>query len=345
MDYATTVTSELLHSLLAEAAREEIATEALLARRGLLESWAAVPNARVPRDAFLRLWTDVAERSSHASFGLRVAEATEGRIFGVAGLYARNAASLETGLRRVAELSALVDQAAAIRLDVQPGGAAVVSAGPLDGASWPGDFAEMMIASLRLLSARWTGTAVAPIAIRFQHRRSRASGALERFFGCPVSFGCATNQLVLSPSRIAQESKPADPVVERYFALEAERCLSSLSHGGGFELALRRSIEAALAEGPARLGPIARGAGITPRTLQRRLRELGTTFAELVDAVRRAAALRALASQQVSVSTAARATGFADIKAFRLAFRRWTGTTPRAYRALRAKHPPIRRTA
>jgi AraC-like DNA-binding protein len=63
------------------------------------------------------------------------------------------------------------------------------------------------------------------------------------------------------------------------------------------------------------------------RTLQRRLREEGTSFAAIVDALRREMALAYL-DRRVSIPEVAQLLGYADTTAFHHAFRRWTGSSP-----------------
>jgi len=68
------------------------------------------------------------------------------------------------------------------------------------------------------------------------------------------------------------------------------------------------------------------------RTLQRRLREEGTSFAELLDEVRKNLALRYLADARYEAADAAFLLGYAELSTFHRAFRRWTGTSPGEWR-------------
>jgi AraC-like DNA-binding protein len=66
----------------------------------------------------------------------------------------------------------------------------------------------------------------------------------------------------------------------------------------------------------------------SPRTVQRRLQELGLTHRELVDQVRRALAPRLLATPRLSLTEVAYLLGFEDVSGFYRAHRRWTGVAP-----------------
>jgi AraC-like DNA-binding protein len=72
----------------------------------------------------------------------------------------------------------------------------------------------------------------------------------------------------------------------------------------------------------------------SPRTLQRRLRDAGLTYARLMAETRREAAKKLLADPTRTIADVARTLGYSDPAHFTRAFQRWTGFTPRAYRAL-----------
>jgi AraC-like DNA-binding protein len=93
-------------------------------------------------------------------------------------------------------------------------------------------------------------------------------------------------------------------------------------------LAGRRAADAPTAEEMARL------LALSPRSLHRRLADAGTTYQRLVDELRRDEALRLFSAgmRARSIKAIAEAVGFADVRGFRRAFKRWTGVTPQQFR-------------
>ena len=71
---------------------------------------------------------------------------------------------------------------------------------------------------------------------------------------------------------------------------------------------------------------------VSPRSLQRRLSEAGTSFARTVDAVREERAKTFLRSGDVSLAEASWLLGFSEQSAFTRAFKRWTGVSPTEWR-------------
>ena len=90
----------------------------------------------------------------------------------------------------------------------------------------------------------------------------------------------------------------------------------------------------------------AMAAGLSVRSLQRRLTALGTSYVEMVDRVRFKAATRLLEDTGVKIIEIAFALRYSDPAHFTRAFRRWTSLTPIEYRQLHANGPePARYSA
>ncbi|WP_245331747.1 helix-turn-helix transcriptional regulator [Bradyrhizobium sp. NAS80.1] len=72
---------------------------------------------------------------------------------------------------------------------------------------------------------------------------------------------------------------------------------------------------------------------MSPRTLSRKLRDEGVTFADVLDQLRAALAKRYLGDRKLPVSEIAWLLGYREVSSLTNAFRRWTGTTPRQFRS------------
>ena len=115
---------------------------------------------------------------------------------------------------------------------------------------------------------------------------------------------------------------------ERTRALdEATRKLDALNQTSHH---VRTYLEPRLADDPD-IEAVAEALLCSRRTLTRRLREEGTTFLQIKDGVRRAAALQLLIRDKLPVKSVALQVGFAELSTFHRAFKKWTGSTPLAY--------------
>ena len=95
---------------------------------------------------------------------------------------------------------------------------------------------------------------------------------------------------------------------------------------------VREQIRQRLLYGEPALEEVAELLGMTSWSLQRRLREQGLSFSQLVDNVRRELANRYLREPQLPISQLALLLGYSETSAFSRAFRRWFGISPRQWR-------------
>ncbi|KYF73671.1 hypothetical protein BE17_36655 [Sorangium cellulosum] len=77
---------------------------------------------------------------------------------------------------------------------------------------------------------------------------------------------------------------------------------------------------------------IARSLGMSTRSLQRALKDLGTSFTAQLDEARRGKALDLVRRRDLALQEIAFLLGYVETRHFYRSFRRWTGTTPGEYR-------------
>jgi len=87
-----------------------------------------------------------------------------------------------------------------------------------------------------------------------------------------------------------------------------------------------------LAGGRPDITDVARELGLGVRTLQRRIVEEGTTFRDLLLAVRQELVRTYLAQPGIQINEVAFQLGYEDTNSFFRAFRNWEGTTPSHWR-------------
>jgi AraC-like DNA-binding protein len=103
-------------------------------------------------------------------------------------------------------------------------------------------------------------------------------------------------------------------------------------HQIAFTAQVRQTIEALLGTGTCGHRQVAAAMYMHPRTLQRRLREEGTTFEEIKDQVRRELAQRYLSHQEVPLVQVSALLDYSEQSALGRSCRRWFDMTPRGYR-------------
>ncbi len=149
-----------------------------------------------------------------------------------------------------------------------------------------------------------------------------------------IRFGQPVNRLVFDVGVLDTPLRSPDPVA---LALAREQCERELRAmvDAGFVGRVRQAIDAP--GGLRALPEVARALHVSTRTLKRKLAGHGTTFSALVDDLRRQRALLLIDDASLSLAEVGARLGYTEAPNFTRAFRRWTGATPAAYRARRAR--------
>ncbi|SFV13813.1 AraC-type DNA-binding protein [Methylobacterium sp. 174MFSha1.1] len=153
---------------------------------------------------------------------------------------------------------------------------------------------------------------------------------IEARLGCEVSFGPRAG--LVFPARHLNAGNP-----DRLDPTDRDPA-EAVPIGGDLAACVVHLIELGLDEARPSIDDIARRLGLSRRTLQRRLDEAGTGFADL----RRGAMLRraeaSLSAESYAIGRIALELGYSDAAHFSRAFLEWTGATPSQWRrSLRAK--------
>jgi AraC-like DNA-binding protein len=170
--------------------------------------------------------------------------------------------------------------------------------------------------------------------VTFVHRKPPDIGEHERIFGCPVRFESEHNRLYVDQAVWQARSPGAQPGVLHVLAEHADLLLEKLPRGPDLVDRTRRTIGERLRGGDPSLEAVARELGLSGRSLQRHLRELGYSYHAIADEVRAATARLYLEQPDIAIAEVAYLLGFADQSTFNRAFKRWTGLTPARSRAL-----------
>jgi AraC-like DNA-binding protein len=143
-----------------------------------------------------------------------------------------------------------------------------------------------------------------------------------------LRFDQPVHRLVFDTAVLDLPVRSADVVATQLARAQCERELASLIEPG----LPGRTRAALVADTTAGLDAVARSLHVSPRTLKRKLAEGGTTFSAIRDEVRRQRSLLLLDNRALSVGEIAAQLGYRELPSFTRAFRKWTGTTPAAYR-------------
>lgn len=145
----------------------------------------------------------------------------------------------------------------------------------------------------------------------------------DRPFGAhAVDYDAVACTMTLSAADLARPLPGADPALAAALRGHAASVIAALATASNWTDLLRLDLATHLADEDLSLAAAARRLTVSPRSLQRRLAEEGTSWRETVDGVRRERAALLLESGLSRTAVAARI-GFSDARALRGVLRRW----------------------
>ncbi|MGJ3252497.1 MAG: AraC family transcriptional regulator [Elainellaceae cyanobacterium] len=191
---------------------------------------------------------------------------------------------------------------------------------------------EATIASIVSISQQVSTKAFKPLAVYFKHPAPDTIEGHKAYFGCPIHFDADKDALLVSNESLQTPNQLGDESISRFFDTHLEAELSKLAAPNSLEQRVRIHVSRSLSEGVPTISDVAGHFGMSGRTLQRRLSELGYSYQTLVDESRRQLAEKLLQQTDYSLAEVAFMTGFSEQSAFTRAFKRWAGQTPRSFR-------------
>jgi AraC-like DNA-binding protein len=291
------------------------------------------PENTIALAAVGRLLDRCVARTGCQHFGLLVGQQGGLQALGLVGLVVRYSPDVGTALRSLENYMHLHNQGAVAALAVASD-TAILSFGirrpNIEAVEQIGD--GTVAASFSMLRTL-CGPDWRPIEVRFAHRRPDDIGPFRRLFQAPLHFNAEQNALIFSAEWLAVRLPGADAELQRL--LQQQINALELKHGDEFPEQVRSVLRTGLLTGHASAKQVAALFSMHARTLSRRLAAFGTTFKALADEGRFEVARQMLQDTTLDVNQIADSLDYADSSAFTRAFRRWTGTTPTAWRAKR----------
>jgi AraC-like DNA-binding protein len=307
--------------------------EAMCRRAGVTQHSLAEPDARVPYDTAVRLGEHALELTRDENFGLHLAQdVRDTHSFDAGMLLLMASPTVRVALERMAAHQRYWGDGERATLRRVKKGLAVRFR--FGGAT--GDYArhsdECAMAEIVLGVRTLSGQAIAPRVVRFRHAAPRAHGEHRELFACPLEFGGAHTEVELDDAALDATMKHANEAFCAIFERQVERALARLPVETSPSASVRCAARAALAAGCCTIEGTARALGMSTRTMQRRLQADGTSFAEILEALRREMAIAYL-ERGLAVPDVASLLGYSEATAFHHAFKRWTGASPSRYAA------------
>ncbi len=191
---------------------------------------------------------------------------------------------------------------------------------------------ECALAEVVLGARALSGAPIQPQVVRFAHDAPHDQREHRRIFDCPLEFDAEHSEVVFDAAGLATPMRHANATFLAVFERQLADALSRLPDPARASASVRATAQIALCRGGVTVEQAARQLGMSARTLQRRLHEEGTSFADIIDSTRHEMALAYL-GRGLPLPVVAELLGYSETSAFHHAFRRWTGQSPTQFMA------------
>lgn len=308
--------------------------EAVFRAAGLDPAQLQDPNARYPVSAMRRLWAQSVAASGDPCFGLTAAQLWHPTTWHALGYAWMASATLEQAFERLARYARVVSTAVVCQLERRGDEVFVFRLSPCAGAPQVHPTVhEAAIGTLVHMCRVSSGRDLTPRGVWLARSEPPCGQRIRDYFRSPVTFDAPVSGIALDLTRVRARLATANAELAQANEHIVREYLSRLDRTAVAMRVKARMVER-LPSGEVSETSIAEALNISQRTLQRKLREEGTSYKQLLEETRRELALQYLDNSQLSINEITYLLGFAEPSTFSRAFKRWEGISPGQYRAV-----------
>lgn len=284
-------------------------------------------------DQFFSLWPAVGVLSDDPAVGLKIGSDPRVERYDPVTTAALSARSFGEALVQLARYKHLVCSEE-VHLTEKDDTVAIKFVWPLATGLPPSLLLDAVFASVIALGRRGTGRALSPERVQFTRKASHRA-LYETHFGCPVMFGAPCDALTYSAAALRQMFVTSNPDLLAMLSPSLEAALAQQSARQMLPDQVKSVQRRLLTAQRSGIQEVAAEMNLSPRTLQRRLRNLGVHYKDLLEYVRCETAQEYLRQSSLGLEEIAFLLGYEETNSFHRAFHDWTGTPPGRWRAMR----------
>jgi len=302
----------------------------VLRQAGLPRDFFAQSRILVTTEQLFALWRAIGDVSTDPEISLKLSMENRIEHFSPMGITALSTASFGAAMDHMARYKRLTAPEEITQKEAN-GEWIIRYRWVLADATEPPVLIEHCFAWMANLARVGSGTRICPLRVELMQIHSNRK-TLERYFGCLVKVNASRNAIVY---RIEDKAIPfitRNVELHDMLAPQFEQELRESANENSFIEMARGAILDRLTGSRPTVEDIARMLHLSSRTLQRRLREAGSSFQKELDEARRQMAHYYLSNSVLEVSEAAYLLGYEDANSFARAFRTWEGVPPGIWR-------------
>ncbi len=288
-------------------------------------------HARLPSRLVDLAFAKAAALIPDPAFALRAGECWHPSNLGTMGYAWLSSRTLHTALKRMERFACILSNRATYRCVDTPAGVRFVLEHGRGDTPIGHSIADSTLSLLLGMCRTNYGGKLNAAALFLRRPEPADPQPWPKLFGCNVRFGALEDSLLLDRDTVDAPLPSANVPLANTF----DRILSEqLAHAFDDDIVSRckANLLRELTSGVPSAQETGTALGMSQRTLQRKLHQLGLTYQSLCDEARHELARRYLDDTNKSVTEVTFLLGFSEQSAFTRAFRRWSGMSPTTYR-------------
>lgn len=293
------------------------------------------PDAKANMEQCTKVWEVALRHTGDHFLGLHMGEVTPPGLAGMVGYLMESSPDLLTAYQSLQQFHKVMTNAEDVFLEIQDAEAryyvepaAIWHLLSVEAARQMVD--HSMSASVHI-NKMLIGKMIYPLRILLRYPRPQNIGEYLRIFKCEPLFNQNCNCLVYRLRDMKTPIIGHNPILNKFFRELLEKEILKTHRRESFANEVRRAILQNFDQVLPQLNDIVQCLHISSRTLQRKLQEEGTSFQQIFESVKLELAIAMLKNPSLTVNEIAYKLGYAEPSVFRRAFKKWTGTSPKAY--------------
>lgn len=322
----STVLTAWTGTLLRALEAREIDAAALARGAGITPEMLEDPDRRIPLHLSIALWRAAVEAVGDDGFGIEVSKSVRPGSFHALGQAFLASPTLRAGLERAARFSRVTSDVAVVSTSFE-GSDLCFTIGWQEGAERPAwESVDAILSSLVRTARYLLDRSVSPTRLELERPPPHDVDRFRTFYGCPIAFDAPRTMIAFDRKVVERPVAGGNERIASVSEQAIDAHIAALAPPTVAEQVGQVLADAILAGEPD-VRAVAAELAMSPRSLQRRLADEGTTFRDVLADTRRRLADVMLGSGRSVTATALRL-GFSETAAFSRAYRRWTGHSP-----------------
>ncbi|SFE26793.1 AraC-type DNA-binding protein [Chitinophaga sp. CF118] len=318
-------------NMLAYAAQRDISPQQLCMHAGIdLTALKKDRPVAVSPKQLNDLWLNACHEGNDPLFGLHFGESLQLTALGVVGEIIKSSNTVGDAISQAAKLAYLITDLFHIEIEYKQKNFAIrFIPGTTDTSLF--SFRQTMELFMVFVVHELDGLLlqkIKPLAVRLPYTISEPN-EYERILRCRPMKKIGEYSIVFDNKYLEETLLTADYEMQRVLL---EKVNSTISKEDTLQARIYNYLLVNAYLGVRSLEDIAANFNVSPRTLQRKLKDEGIKYQEVADEVKKSLALHYLESGEYPVKEVSWMLGYNELSAFTRAFKRWTGRTPVSFK-------------